>query len=318
VQTGVGTGEGWLAVGLRGGRIGISRCDGTSNHVVELGGLKAVDATPVVQGGRVFFLTNENTIECLPVDSSVTVRGWPQPLPGGAATELLAREGRLVVVDRDFVLHCWEQSTGALLWTVSLDSAPSGQPTIERRMVHVGTLDGRVLVVDAADGRVASVLRSPSSVATRVLADRGIGWFGAADGNVRAVDLVEGRVLWTASVGRALADGELALGSGAVVAIDQKGDLVAFHRATGERLGQLHLDGAPQRGLKVQGNRAFVQLRRPKVRNLPAHDVLQAVALDTMTLQWEYADQGVVPGLPGVDDLSVVWPTANSEVVLFR
>lgn len=318
VQTGVGTGEGWLAVGLRGGRIGISRCDGTGNHVVELGGLKAVDSTPVVQGGRVFFLTNENTIECLPVDASVDVRGWPQNLAGGAATELVAREGRIVVVDRDFVLHCWEQSTGVELWTVSLDSAPAGAPTIDRRMVHVGTLDGRVLVVDAADGKVANVLRSPSAVATRVLADRGIGWFGAADGNVRAVELAGGRVLWTASVGRALADGELALAAGAVVAIDQKGDLVAFHRATGERLGQLHLDGSPQRGIKVQANRAFVQLRRSKTRTTPAHDVLQAVSLETMTLQWEYADQGVVPGLPGVDDLAVVWPTANSEVVLFR
>lgn len=317
-QTGVGVGDGWLAVGVRGGRVGISRCDGSNNHLVELPGLKAVDSTPVVQNGRVFFLTNENTIECVPVDASVAVAGWPVTLPRGAATEMAVREGRLAIVDRDFVLHCWEQSSGLLLWSVSLDSAPVGPPTIDRRQVHIGTLDGRVFVIDAADGQVRSVLRSPAAPTTRILADRGTLYFGCSDGHVRAVASAEGKVLWASPVGRTLADGELAVGAHSVIAIDQKGDLVAFDRATGERQGQLHLDGTPQRAVRVQGNRAFVTLRRQKQKNQPAHDVLAAVSLETMALQWEYADQGVAPGGVGTDDLVVAWPTAAGEVVLFR
>lgn len=318
VQTGVGVGDGWLAVGLRGGRVGISRTDGTSNHNVEMKGLRAVDSTPVVQNGRVFFATNENTIECVPVDVSVAVTGWPVALPGGAATDLTVNEGRVLVVDRDFVVHCWEQSSGVLLWSVSLDSAPSGPPTLVRRQVCVGTVDGRVLVIDAADGSVASVLRSPAGLTTRVLNDRGTVYFGCTDGNVRAVDVAEGRVLWTVAVRNSLADGDLALAANAVVVVDRQGELLTLAKTNGERTGKLQLDGLPQRGVKVQGNRALVPLRRPKTKNSAAHDVLQAVSIDTMNLQWEYVDQGVAPGLTGVDELVVAWPTAAGEVVLFR
>ncbi len=318
VQTGVGVGDGWLAVGLRGGRVGISRTDGSSNHNVEMKGLKAVDSTPVVQNGRVFFTTNENTIECVAVDVSVPVTGWPVTLPGGAATDLTVNEGRVMVVDRDFVVHCWEQSSGAHLWAVSLDSAPSGPPVLERRQVYVGTIDGRVLVIDAADGSVTSVLRSPAGITTRVLTDRGTVYFGCTDGNVRAVEVAEGRVLWTVAVKNSPTDGEMALAANAVVVVDRQGELIALGKSNGERTGQLQLDGLPQRGVKVQGNRALVALRRPKTKTSVAHDVLQAVSIDTMTLQWEYVDQGVAPGLTGVDELVVAWPTAAGEVVLFR
>ncbi|MBM4061686.1 MAG: DUF4388 domain-containing protein [Planctomycetes bacterium] len=314
-QTGVGLGEGWLAVGLRGGRLGLARTDGSARRVVELGGLKAVDSVPVVQGGRVFFASNENTLECVALDRDAVA--WRVPVPGGFATEPTAREGRIAVVDRSFVLHCWEQAGGAHLWSVSLDSAPTGPPTIDRRQVHVATVDGRVLTIDAADGAVQGVLRSPAGVTTRVLCDRGVLFFGCGDGNVRAVELAEGRVLWAASVGRALPDGDLALGPTVVVAIDGENALVALRRDSGESVGRLPLDGNPHRGVKVQGNRTLVQLRRTQGRG-PASDVLLAVSTGTMVLQWEFADGGQAPGLVGADDLGIAWPSADGEVVLFR
>jgi tetratricopeptide (TPR) repeat protein len=318
VQTGIGIGQGWLAMGVRGGRLGISRTDGTNSRMVELGGLKAVDTTPVLQNGRVFFLTNENTIECLPAETSVATNGWPVSLPGGAATELVAGEGRICVVDREFVLHCWEQSTAGPLWTLSLDSAPSGPPTIERRQTYIGTQDGRVFIVDAADGQVISVLRCPAGVTTRVLCDHGTLYFGCADGNVRAVDVADGRVRWSVSVGHALADGEMAVAATRLLALDQGNNLLALSRDKGQLEGQMALEGVPQHGIKVQGNRAFMQLRVAKDRNLPTHDVLHAVAIDSMTTLWQYVDQGVVPGLPGVDEMTIAWPSAAGEVVLFR
>ncbi len=318
VQTGVGIGEGWLAMGVRGGRLGISRTDGNGSRLIELGGLKAVDGTPVIQNGRVFFTTNENTIECQPLEAAVPANGWPAALPGGAATELVAKEGRLCVVDRDFVVHCWEQSTGQPLWKLSLDGAPSGPPTIDRRLAYTGTLDGRMFTIDVADGKVLSLLKCPAGITTRVLCDQGTLYFGCADGNVRAVSAEDGRVLWTASVGHALTDGELALSASRLVAIDEQGNLIALRRENGERDGLLALEGVAQHGIRVQGNRAFVQLRVSKSRNLPTRDVLHAVALDTMTMLWQYVDQGVAPGLPGVDEMSVAWPSSTGEVVLFR
>lgn len=318
VQTGVAIGEGWVAAGIRGGRLGLVRSDGSQSRVVELAGLRSVEGSPAIQNGRVFFATNENTIDCVPVDRTVATAGWPVSVPAGFATELVAREGRLLVVDREAVVHCWEQSTGVRLWTVSLGSAAAGVPTVDRRQVLVGTVDGRILSLDLASGEVGSVLRSPTGVTTRVLADRGKLWFGGADGNVRAVDAGVGKVLWTAAVGRPLADGELALGAAGLLTQDKDGNLLTLDRETGSVLGRLPADGALQRGIRVQGDRAFVQLRRQRTKSAPAHDVLQCLQLPGLGLQWEFTDQTLAPGGPGVDALAVAWATGQGEIILFR
>jgi tetratricopeptide (TPR) repeat protein len=320
VQTGVAVGEGWIAVGLRGGRLGIARSDGTGSRVVDLGGLRAVDGTPAIQNGRVFFLTNENTVECVPLDPSLKATGWSKTLAGGASTELMVADGRVAIVDRDNVLHGWEQATGARAWSVSLDSAPSGTPTIDRRRVLVGTADGRVLSFDATDGRTGPVLTSNVPITTRVLSDRGVLYFGSADGTVRAVDSADGRTAWSLAVGRNLVDGELVLAGAFLVALDGEGQLVSIDRQSGKLRGRLQLQGTPQRGIRTQGQRAFVWLRRPK-RNKgdrATHDVVQAVHVEQMALLWEHADQGIYPGLPGADDFVVAVPSAGGEVILFR
>ncbi|MBX3464557.1 MAG: PQQ-binding-like beta-propeller repeat protein [Planctomycetes bacterium] len=318
VQTGVGVGDGWLAVGLRGGRVGLARVDDGSTRVLDLAGLKAVDSTPVVQHGRVFFTTNEGTVECMAIPGATGVSPWTAKLPSGAATEPMVADGRVAVVDRDHVLRCWEQVSGTLVWSVSLDSAPSGPPTIDRRRVHVGTADGRILTFDATDGRRAGVLTSRDSITTRVLCDRGVLYFGVAEGFVRAVDAAEGRVLWSQSVGRNLADGDLVLTAKSLVTFDRDGQLVVIDRATGTVTGRLALDGTPQRGLRTQRNRVFVQLRRPKIRSTPPHDVVQAIQVEPLTLLWEFADTGASPGLPGNDEFVVALPSTSGEVILFR
>lgn len=318
VQTGAGVGEGWVAVGLRGGRVGLGRIEDGSIRVHELGGLKAVDSVPVVRHGRVFFTTNENTVECLPMPTASKALPWTVTVPNGAATELMVAEGRVAVIDRNNVLRCWEQATGTLVWSVSLDSAPAGPPTIDRRRVHVATLDGRILMFDATDGRNAGVLTSREGITTRVLCDRGMLYFGVSDGVVRAVDSAEGRVVWSLAIGRNLVDGELAMGAKSLLSLDGEGQLVVIDRATGAIVGRQALDGVPQRGLRAQGNRVFVQLRRPKLRNVPIHDVVQAIQVEPLTLLWEFADQGVAPGLPGTDDFAVAVPSTSGEVILFR
>lgn len=318
VQTGVGLGDGWLAVGLRGGKLGLARTDGSMTRVHEMTGLQAVDSTPIVQTGRVFFTTNENTLECQPLDAAIGVAPWSVSVRNGFATEIMAGEGRIAVVDRENVLHCWEQATGALVWSVSLDSPPSGPPTIDRRLVHIGTMDGRALSFDATDGRPGDILRSATPLSTRILADRGVIYFGVSDGNVKAVSATDGRVLWNVSLGRTVADGEMALSATALFTFDRDGALVAIDRSTGKILGQVPLVGVPQRGMRIQGQRLLVQLRRKKDKNAPAHDVLMAVHADQLVMLWEYADQGLSPGSPGVDGFMVALPSVSGEVILFR
>lgn len=316
-QTGVGVGDGWLAVGLRGGRLGLVRADGTGKQVRSLGGLRAVDSTPRIQGGRIFFTTNENTIECQPLDAARR-DGWSVPARCGGATELTLGEGRLVMIDSEHVVHCWEQATGHAAWSLALGVAPSGPATIDRRQVMIGTVDGRVLIVDAADGGNVSVLRSPVGLTTRVVGERGVIWFGCSDGNVRAVDVAEGRVLWTCALGGTPADGDLVLTRSALVALGAGGKLLAIDRANGNVVGSLSLDGEPRHGLRTARTSVLVVSRRAKTRVRPAHDVLVCVDVATMSIAWEYADAATFPGLPAIDDFLSAVPTAAGEVILFR
>ncbi|MCA8976624.1 MAG: PQQ-binding-like beta-propeller repeat protein [Planctomycetes bacterium] len=317
LQTGIGVGEGWLAAGIRGGRLGIARVDGSALRVVELEGLRAVASTPHLQGGRAFFVSNENTIECFELATGGAAKGWPVPLPNGAATELLADGGRLTIVDGESVLHCWEQDTGAHLWSLALGSAPSGPPTLHRRQLVIGTVDGRVFIVDAADGKPEGVLRSGAGLSTRVLNDGPMMVFGCVNGDIRAVDRRTGRVLWDIHAGRSVADGMLALGADSICAV--VGDrLVFWSRHDGSELGRTELDGDAQTGLEVRGPRAYLRLRRPKLRNLPARDVLQAIDVASRAVLWEFAADGVHPRTFGCDERTAAFAATDDSVVVFR
>jgi outer membrane protein assembly factor BamB/tetratricopeptide (TPR) repeat protein len=315
-QTGVGVGDGWVALGLRGGRVGFARTDGTNRQVRELTGLKAVDATPAVANGRIFFLSNEGTIECVPVDPSVRAGNWPVKLEADAQTSLVLGDGRVALIDNGNVLHCWEQSSGRRLWGVSLGDAPSGPPTIVRRKAYVGTLDGRVMVFDVSDGKSLGVLRSPAGVTTRIHVDGKLIVFGCADGAVRAVDFEAGKVLWTQSIGRTPSDRDLAMTSDRVVVVAE-GRIVSFDRASGSEVGAVAMDDLVM-GLATQGGRAFARVRRPRSTDKPVHEALVAIDAATASVLWEFALSDNGPGPLGVDGMSVAMPTPEGQVVLFR
>jgi len=316
IQTGIGLGAGWIAVGLRGGRLGVGRIDGSDAQLIDLPGLKAVDGTPMVRGGRVFFATNENTIESVVLGSGEPTPGWPVRLEHGIATGLMVDDGRVAVVDGESVLHCWEQSTGAHLWSLSLDSRASGVPAIRGRQIVVGTVDGRVFVLDAANGRVRRVLRTAEGISTGIYADGANIVFGCADGSVSVVDPDSSRVLWSEQFDVAVEDGTIACGRDRIcVAADGR---ISFRvRRTGEELGSIPVDGVVH-GMTVQGGRLLVGLRRAQDRNAGVRGVLQAIDIESRTVLWEFKAQSVALGAFGVDDLAVAFVDAEDEVVVFR
>ena len=315
-QTGVGVGDGWVAVGLRGGKLGFARTDGTSRQIRDLNGLKSVDSDPVISGGRIFFVSNEMTLECVSVDPSVGVRGWPVQLDSEAVTPLAAGDGRLVLVDEGGVMHCWEQATGRRLWGVALGCAPSGAPTIKRRKAYVGASDGRVLVFDVTDGKSIGVLRSPAGITTPVHVVGDKLFFGCDDDSIRAVDFVAGQVLWTENIGRTPLARDLAVSSDSVVVV-AAGRVISLDRNTGQEQGELPVEGQVL-GVQLQGRRLFVQVRRPRGREQLSREVVFACASGTLSILWEYAQKDSAPGAIGVDANVVALPTASGEVVLFR
>jgi outer membrane protein assembly factor BamB len=315
-QTGVGLADGWLAVGLRGGKLGIAHADGSQLRQVALGGLRTVEAAPLVVDGFAVFLTNENTIECFTLATGVAAPGWPVTLAASAATDLAVRSGRVAAVDRDGVLRVYELATGRQAVALPLEGAPSGPPVFDGRHVVVGTTDGRILVADALDGSLTAQLRAPAGVVTRVLADRGALYAGLADGSVAGFDAAAGSLLWTAAAGRTLADGEITVAKGAVVVAGANRRLLAIDRATGAVAAELQLPGDVRAGLRTDGDTVHVAVRVPKTRTTPVRDVLLAVDAATMTVAWEHCEPDFRVGGAAVDGAVVAVPHAGGGVAV--
>ena len=315
-QTGVGCGGGWLAVGLRGGRLGFARTDGQDVQVRALGELRSVHSAPVVAGGRVFFVSNERTLECVPVAPSVRCQGWPVPLDADVVAPLTVADGRVLAVDSENRLSCWEQSSARLLWRVDLGAAPASAPTATRRQLHVGVADGRVLTLDLADGAVLGTLRAPAAVTTQVHVQGDRMLFGCADGQVRLVDRSRGAVEWAVAVGRAPGPADLimtrdracvATGAGVAMLDLADGGEVAVTLVSEELLG-----------LVVQADRVFARARRSTSASGPARDVLVALDAASADILWEYVLTGEGPGAPCADELHVALPSPDAGVLLFR
>lgn len=316
-QTGVALADGWLAVGLRGGKLGIARTDGSGVRQVALGGLRTVDAAPAIDDGCAVFLTNENTIERHALATGASTPGWPVALPAGAATDLAVAGGRVAVVDREGTLHVWELATGRPTLSLPLEGAPAGAPTFDGRHVVVGVVDGRMFVVDAIDGAITAQPRAPGGLATRAIGDRGVLYVGLADGRLAAIDAAEGAVLWTAATGRTLADGEFVVTKGAVVVAGLDKRLVAFDRTTGREVGALAMAGEIRAGLRTDGRLVYAAIRLPKTRTTPARDGLAAVDATVMALAWEHAESDLRAGGPALADGLVAVPHATGAVAVF-
>ncbi|MEC8253559.1 MAG: PQQ-binding-like beta-propeller repeat protein, partial [Planctomycetota bacterium] len=315
-QTGAGVGGGWLAVGLRGGRLGVARTDGSDCRVVELGGLKAAVSTPVVAGGVAYFLTNEATIERAMCAPNAGDAAWSIALPDEAVTPLVSGGGRLLIVDRSDTLRCWEQASGRALWHVELGAAISGRPTVSQRQVYVGLADGRLLVHDLVDGSAVRVIRSPAGLATRVHVNRGELVFGCVDGAVRAVGAEGGELRWKRAVDGGLGDEGLAVNADEVCVVTSAGAEL-WRRKDGALIKRV-TSGDAVMHVQAAGRQWLLQVRRPSASGDSVRDVLLAVAGGDAEPMWEFPAGGRIPGPCGVNALRVALPTEDGRVVMFR
>jgi tetratricopeptide (TPR) repeat protein len=316
-QTGVGIGEDWLAVGLRGGRIGIARADGAERRVVALPGLRAVDATPVVAAGFVFFLSNENTIDCLPLAVGGARRAWSREIAGGAGSGLAVLDGRVAVVDRAGVLRAFDQATGAPAFAVPLQGAPAGAPVLHGRNVHVGLADGRLFTASATDGAMAHVVRAPAGLSASPLAWEDLLVAGLVDGRVVALDAKDGKVRWSFAADGAVGDGDFAICQDKVLARSGEDRIVALDVRSGAELGAISPGGAVGH-IAVTGERAFASVVRPRVAGDAGGEALLLIDVGAMAVAWEHRGEGGGARGCGFGGGFAAMSQSSGQLLLFR
>ena len=318
VQTEVAaTGE-WVVAGLRNGKLGIASArTGEIVRTVDLGGLRSVEGSPVATGDRAWYFTNEGSLECVLLATGESAPGWPIQPSNVAQGRMTLRDGRILFVDRDNVVHCVDQASGRTFWSRPLDAQAVGSPSLERRIARVGMADGTIVRIDANDGKLLASLRSPSPAVGGLLVADDLIWLACADGKLRAISDTTGRVVWTQDLGRQAADSELALTRNAVVAVAAGGRLLSFDKRTGKQVAQALLP-ATFVSMRMHGTTLLTIARAENPGQNDAKDLLQARDATSFAMQWEYEDSGMFTGAPGAGGMFVAVAGADGDVVLLR
>lgn len=315
----VALGNGILVAGLRTGHVSIAAAaTGQVQRTIELGGLKAIEGEPVITGDRVWFASNEQTLECLALSTGAAPAGWPVKLDRAIQGRLAIRDGRIVFTDVGGQVVCLEQATGRTLWSQHIDGAFAGSPAIENRQVRIASDDGTVRVLDFVTGTLVRTVQLGVPITTRVIAEGSTWWVGGKGGKVHAWDLDRNAMLWTSTIGGEIDDDRFALTEHGVVVLGASSDLVSLDRRTGDVRATRTLPGNAHREakLRVSGSRLSVWTRTREGKEKP-RDALSVHATDSLTLLYDYAPAGVISGFAGADGQTVV-VGPEGDVVLLR
>ena len=309
---------GHVGIGLRGGRFGIARSgEAGALQVFDLGDLRSLDGAPVAAGESLWYLTDDGVVHGIDFPAAAAPRQRSFALGSTAASGLASAAGRLFVVDGSHRLLCHDARTGNRLWSLALESEPSGVPVSDGKVVWVGTHDGRVRGIDILDGSQVASWRDASAPLTSLRLAGGRVIFACSDGNLRAL-AADGRQAWSRPLGRNLSDGELAVAGSAIVVRTGSRELASHDAATGELVAGITTDGDISGSLATFGNRVCLVVRVAEENGRRVVDTLRALDTTTLVAQWEARLPAAVSGplSEALGGLHV--PLADGQLLVFR
>lgn len=110
---------------------------------------------------------------------------------------LLAKSGdTLYTVDTSGLIRATNESNGAKLWSLDLNTSISAGPAVGEGKLIVATPDGRVIAVDIAKGKTAWVSTSTSEILAAPKISGDVVFIHTMDGGLSALSLIDGRQLW--------------------------------------------------------------------------------------------------------------------------
>jgi len=150
-------------------------------------------ASPVVVGGRVFFVSRAMA-RCLDIETGAEV--WRYKLPSPSRCTPAFGEGRLFVGADDGRLYCLEARTGRLLWQYVTGGPVRGAPTVVGEVVLIGSDDDFLHAVEAKTGRRLWAFKAGSDVSVSPAVKEGLVVFSSTDRYVYALSLRTGGMVW--------------------------------------------------------------------------------------------------------------------------
>jgi outer membrane protein assembly factor BamB len=246
-------------------------------------------APPVVYGGRVYTIDVTGRVSAFALSGGSAVWRVQVRLEGDGDREasgggLAAQNGRLFAVTGFGVVAALDANSGKKLWDRNLSVPVRAAPAAAADRVLVSAIDGRTFALGALDGADLWVHRGTpetASLATSAapVVDGDIVAVPHASGEVAALEVSTGRLVWSESLARTRTASSLAAMSDAarptidgatVFAVGHAGRMIATSTRTGERLWTLPVAGiqAPW----VAGDMVYVVDTAGQVRALGRRD----------------------------------------------
>ncbi len=168
--------------------------------------------------------------------------------------------GRLVVADDAGQIAALNPEDGSLLWTADAGAPVQVSLAAAEETIHVSTTRGRLLTLDVETGAVRWEYALPAHdiyVAAPAVGEQEV-VFGASDGMVRALDVGDGSMVWSADVSAAVTAPPV-ITDDVVYVGTMGGKLLALGRADGAAGWSTELEGRIKSAFAVKGSRLVVQ-----------------------------------------------------------
>jgi outer membrane protein assembly factor BamB len=201
--------EAGVLLGTLDGRVLNVGPEGELNWEVEVGG--AINATPIPDGGKVYFGSNDRNLYCVSeIDGSIL---WSFEAEGPVEVSPCLYEGQVFGVSLEGELFALDAGDGRLIWTYRTTGVPAASPSAEDGKVFLAS-EFELHCADAQSGKVLwkydigpTVVSNLAIRGNQLVAVRGGG--SGMEYSTISLDTRTGDVLWESPSGSATERTEL-------------------------------------------------------------------------------------------------------------
>lgn len=159
----------------------------------EYEGEEAIEATPVVANGRVFFGDVMGRLYCVGLEQGQEI--WQHNYDTGFLASPAVRDDLLVIGDVYGNLYGADAATGKQRWKKTTEGEINGAPAFFKDKVLITSQDGKLYCFDADDGELAWTYQTDDQIrcSPALAGDRT--FLGGCDGQLHMVDLNTGKAI---------------------------------------------------------------------------------------------------------------------------
>ncbi len=272
-------------------------------------GLGAIDAGLALVDGHLVGATLDGQLFRFdPVKGRLV---WSRAMGGEihSAPNLMVHAGGIRAIWGDYRhrLFALDATTGEVAWTRQGNNTFNGMPAVSGNRVVAGNCDGRVYVLSGADGALERTIDTGAYVPGAVALDRGVAYATNYAGEVLALDVSRGTVVWRSTYAGQGLPGSPALTDDTVVVVSEDGHVVALGREQGKTRWQRRYPVQWRADPLTDGERILLGGMDGRLRILAAGDGAE---------HWSLQIGGPIGMEPTVSGTHLVVVTDDGELAL--